>query len=70
MKKVNYDPLWALLNKLGIQQKVLKEDAHISSSTLQKLRCNQNVNIESLTKICTFLNCDYEDIVTCEEREK
>lgn len=64
--KISFDPLWDLIFKKKIKQKDLWKSAHISASTCQKLRNNQNVTTEVLVRICEVLDCDLSDIVTLE----
>ena len=45
-------PLMDLINECGIEKRLLR-----------RLRDNENVEIFSLDRICTVLNCDLDDIV-------
>ena len=37
--------------------------AELSTYTIQKLNRNENVNTDTLTKICKALNCSFDDIM-------
>ncbi|MGX7066387.1 DNA-binding Xre family transcriptional regulator [Vagococcus fluvialis] len=65
--KISYKPLWKLMIDRDIKQKDLKREAKLSSSTIQKLRTNQNVTTDALLRICIFLNCNISEIVECIE---
>ncbi len=41
----------------------LQQLANISSSSIAKLRKNENVNTDILVRICSALNCGLEDIM-------
>jgi DNA-binding Xre family transcriptional regulator len=57
-----YDRLWAYMNIMGISQyKLLKSG--ISHSTLNRLKKNESVNIETIDKLCHILDCKVEDIL-------
>ncbi|MDY4561312.1 MAG: helix-turn-helix transcriptional regulator [Peptostreptococcus porci] len=46
-----------------MKKKDLAEKANISSYTLSKLNRGDNVNTDTLVKICKALDCQIEDIV-------
>ena len=51
------------MKERGITQYDLYTRYGISTSFLDKLRHNKNVEIRSLDILCTILNCDFGDIV-------
>ena len=68
--KISYEPLWKLLIDKKISQKELWEKAHISSSTCQKLRNNENVTTDVLLRICSILNCNIQEIMEFEKDKR
>lgn len=60
---VSYKKLWKLLIDWDMKKKDLAEKANISSYTLSKLNRGDNVNTDTLVKICKALDCQIEDIV-------
>ena len=60
---VDYQGLWNLLSYRNLSATNLREITGIASNTLTKLRKNENVSLSVLDKICSFLNCDYGDII-------
>lgn len=46
-----------------MKKKDLAERANISSYTLSKLNCGDNVNTDTLVKICKALDCQLDDII-------
>ena len=64
---VSYNNLWKLLIDKDIKKKDLATMADLSTYTIQKLNRNENVNVDSLTKICKALNCSFDDIMEIKE---
>lgn len=60
---ISYKKLWKLLIDKDIQKGVLAEKAGISNYTLNKLKHGENVNAETLAKICVVLDCNFDDIM-------
>ncbi|NLI71459.1 MAG: helix-turn-helix transcriptional regulator [Bacteroidales bacterium] len=63
---ISYKKLWKLLIDKNMKKKDLMEVSGISSASIAKLGKNENVNTETLVKICTALNCDISDIMEME----
>lgn len=62
-KLISYHNLWILLKKKGITTYALREKHLIDSRTIRRLKENQNVTINTITKLCSILECDISDIV-------
>lgn len=60
---VSYKRLWKLLIDKDMKKKDLAEVANISTYTINKLNRGENVNIDTLVRICHALNCGLEDIM-------
>ena len=60
---VSYKRLWKLLIDRDMKKKDLAEKANISSYTINKLNRGDNVNIDTLAKICRALGCTFDDIM-------
>lgn len=61
--KASYKRLWKLLIDKDMKKKDLVKAAHISTYTINKLNRGDNVNTDTLVKICSALNCSIEDIM-------
>lgn len=61
--EVSYKRLWKLLIDKDMKKKDLVKAAHISTYTINKLNRGENVNTDTLVKICSALNCSIEDIM-------
>ncbi len=59
----SYKKLWKLLIDKDMKKKDLELQAKISHYTINKLNRGENVNVDTLEKICRTLNCSIEDIV-------
>lgn len=64
---IRYKKLWKLLIDKEMTRTELRKQSGISSATLAKLGKDQNVNTESLVKICNTLRCNIEDIMEISE---
>lgn len=60
---VSYKKLWKLLIDKEMRKQDLREAAHISPASVAKLSKGENVNTDTLTKICKALECDISDIM-------
>ena len=63
---ITYKRLFKLLIDKDMKKKDLCEMANISTTSVTKLKNNQNVNTEIIEKICSALGCDVEDIMEYE----
>ncbi len=60
---VSYKRLWKLLIDRDMKKKELAELANLSTYTINKLNRGENVNTDTLAKICRALNCTFDDIM-------
>lgn len=67
---ISYKKLWKLLIDKEIKKKDLAKMAGLSSYTLNKLNKGENVNSETLAKICKALNCGFDDIMELQDTSK
>lgn len=58
-----YDRLWETMKKKGISQYDLYTHYGVSKSLLDKFRKNKNMEIYTIDRICSILDCDIEDVV-------
>lgn len=61
--KISYNHLIKLLIDKGMKKIEFAKAAGLTPGTLAKLSKNQTVSMDSLIKICTTLNCSFDDIV-------
>lgn len=60
---ISYKKLWKLLIDKEIKKSELVNKAGLSPYVIKKLNHNENVNAETLAKICIALDCTFDDIM-------
>lgn len=60
---ISYEPFWKTLKNKGITQYNLIQKYHFSTGTLDALRKNKSITLNTLHDICTMLDCDIADVV-------
>lgn len=58
-----YNKLWDLMDKKNISQYSLIYDYDISSLIINKLKHNKNVNVSTIDRLCSILDCTPNDIL-------
>jgi DNA-binding Xre family transcriptional regulator len=59
---VSYKKLWHLLIDRDIKKGWLCKKANVSGTSLAKMARGENVNTDTLVRICTALNCTLDEI--------
>ncbi len=60
---ISYEPLWNTLKQKNISQYMLIKDYNFSTGTLDALRKNRSITLNTLHDICTMLDCEITDVV-------
>ena len=60
---ISYNRLFKLLIDKGMKKTELANEVGITPNTLAKLSKNELVSMETLIKICKYLECSFDDIV-------
>ena len=63
MKMITYDRLWQTMKQRGVSQYDLYTHYNVNRSQLNRLRHNENVEINTIDKLCNILQCRVEDIM-------
>lgn len=63
---VSYLGLWKILLEKGLQKQDLVDELGLSSATVAKMGKGQPVSNKVLEKICRYLNCTVNDIISYE----
>ena len=63
VKMFKFDRLFLTMEKKGVSTYRLREECGIDSKTVRRLKANENIEMKTLDKICSFLDCNIEDIV-------
>jgi len=60
---ISYAPFWKTLKNRNISQYQLIKEYHFSTGTLDALRKNKSITLNTLHDICSLLNCSISDVV-------
>lgn len=60
---IKYDKLWETMKNKGISQYDLYTTHNVNRSQLDRLRNNQNIEVNTIDKLCNILHCRVEDIM-------
>lgn len=63
---VSYIGLWKILLEKGLQKLDLVEHTGLSSATVAKMGKGESVSNKVLEKVCTYLECSVNDIISYE----
>lgn len=58
-----FDPLWKTLEQKHISQYALIKEYGVSTGTLDALRKNKSITLNTLNDLCTILQCEVSDII-------
>ena len=58
-----FDKLWITMKSKNFSTYTLREKCGIDSKTVRRLKANENIETNTLDKICTALDCHIEDIM-------
>ncbi len=67
---VSYKRLWKLIIDKDMANVQVRKAAKISPATFTKLKKNETVSMDVLLKLCSVLDCQFEDIVEVIKEEK
>lgn len=59
---IRFDRLWKTMERQKITTYQLREKCGIDSKTIRRLRANENIETNTLNKLCAILHCKLEDI--------
>lgn len=60
---ITFTPLWATLKQKNISQYALIKKYGVSTGTLDALRQNRSITLNTLNDLCTILQCNVEDVI-------
>ena len=60
----SYKPLWKLQIDKDMTKKQLMQVTGISKSTMDKMGRGEQVSMDIIDRICTYFDCDVEDIIS------
>ena len=60
---ITFDPLWDTLKSRNISQYALIKEYGFSTGTLDSLRKNRSITLNTLNDLCNILQCDITDVI-------
>lgn len=66
---VSYKKLWKMLIDRDMKKKDLIELCDISKYTITRMNNGENINVETVAKICNALSCGFDDIMEVVPKE-
>lgn len=60
---ISYNKLFKLLIDRSLKKTEFAKEVGISGNTLAKLSKNDTISMDSIVRICRYLNCDVGDIM-------
>lgn len=60
---VNYEPLWSTMKEKNISTYTLIHKYNINPRTINNLKHNKGITVDTLEKLCRILQCTPNDII-------
>ena len=60
---IDYSRLWKTMKDRGVTQYDLYTHFNVNRAQINRLRHNQNVEVNTIDKLCNILHCRVEDIM-------
>lgn len=60
---ITFEPFWDTLKRKGISQYALIKQYGISTGTLDALRKNRSITLNTLNDLCNLLQCEVSDVI-------
>ncbi len=60
----DYKPFFKILIDKEVTREQIKKDLQLSPATMAKLAKGENISMSVLDKLCEYLNCEIEDIIS------
>ena len=59
---IRFDRLWETMQKKQVTTYQLREQCGIDSKAIRRLKANDNIETQTLNKLCAVLNCGLDEI--------
>ena len=67
---ITFEPFWETLKKKNISQYALIKEYGVSTGTLDALRQNRSITLNTLNDLCSILQCSVSDVIVFTPDEK
>lgn len=64
---VSYEPLWQMMEKRGISTYTLINKHGFNPRTINNLKHNRGITVDTLEKLCKVLECTPNDVIRFED---
>ena len=65
---INYNRLFLLMKEKKVLQKDIIDSCKISANTFARMKKGFPITLETLDKICEYLDCDFGDVISRENK--
>lgn len=65
---ITFDPLWETLKEKNISTYKLVTQYELSRGTLDSLKHNRSITLNTLDQLCNMLDCDISDVIHYEKK--
>lgn len=70
IKMVSYRPLWEIMESKNITTYTLINKWGINPRTINNLKHNKGITVDTLERLCKILNCKPNDVLEFVDNEK
>ena len=63
---VNYEPLWQTMKEKGVTTYMLIAKYNVNPRTINNLKHNKGITVDTLEKLCKVLECTPNDVIRCD----
>ncbi len=60
---VNYEPLWQTMKEKGVTTYMLIAKYNVNPRTINNLKHNKGITVDTLEKLCKVLECTPNDVI-------
>ena len=66
---IDYSPFWETMKSRKVSQYRIVQDKVVDNKTLDGLKHNRNITMLTLERLCKYLECTPNDVVTFTDEE-
>lgn len=66
---IDYSPFWETMKSRKVSQYRILQDKVVDNKTLDGLKHNRNITMLTLERLCKYLECTPNDVVTFTDEE-
>lgn len=66
---ISYEPLWETMRARNITTYTLINQYNVNPKTINNLKHNKSITMDTLEKLCTILECNPNDVVRFDQND-